>query len=489
MPTESRRARGRPSKRVSPAAATPPTPAAPPVMESEEPATEPIIKPDAIRINQETTKNSTDSETLKTEKKGNEEPQKFWVDIISGNRIRQRKGLLRTLPIWIKLPQFPLHLWGATNLNKIGSAIGIPLVTNECITHKLRVSYARILVEVDITQKLLGEITITDNEGRKRKQAIEYEWIPKFYERCQKIGHQRENTVQQKVWQPKKKKDEVAKSEQSRTEIEHPEASGLDAQTEDPKMPVEERTMLAAWNIRGLNKADKLREVSSHILKLQPDIIVLIETRVKENKASAIRNKLRLKGDYIDNYCHHGNGRGRNFGRTWKIFIRTNKGPWCAVGDFNNVASSQDRIRGNLVTETKYEDFQAMMDTTGLGEMDSKGEFFTWTNKQANNPIYSRIDRLLANVEWLHTNSQDVLTILPPHVSDHAVLYLTTPRNNYGRRQFRFNNCWVNVVGYMECVERNLTQPARGTPMQKLWFKLKRLKPDLLKLQKQTNDI
>ncbi|CAK8543902.1 unnamed protein product [Lathyrus sativus] len=30
-----------------------------------------------------------------------------------------KADLLRTLPIWVKLPQLPLHLWGAKSLNKI----------------------------------------------------------------------------------------------------------------------------------------------------------------------------------------------------------------------------------------------------------------------------------------------------------------------------------------------------------------------------------
>ncbi|XP_058742592.1 uncharacterized protein LOC131615107 [Vicia villosa] len=114
-----------------------------------------------------------------------------------------KDDMVRTLPIWVKLPQLPLHLWGERSLNKIASAIGAPLVTDECTTHKLRVSYARMLIEVDITQKMLDEITITYNEGKKRKQAFEYEWRPYFCERCQKIGHRCEQERKQKVWQPK----------------------------------------------------------------------------------------------------------------------------------------------------------------------------------------------------------------------------------------------------------------------------------------------
>lgn len=69
----------------------------------------------------------------------------------------------------MKLTQLPLHLWGEKSLNKITSAIEAPLITDECTTHKIKVSYARMLIEVDITQKLLDEITIMDNEGKKRK--------------------------------------------------------------------------------------------------------------------------------------------------------------------------------------------------------------------------------------------------------------------------------------------------------------------------------
>lgn len=51
----------------------------------------------------------------------------------------------------------------------------MPLVTDECTAQKFRVSYARILVEIDITRKFLDEITIMDSDGRKLQQVIEYE--------------------------------------------------------------------------------------------------------------------------------------------------------------------------------------------------------------------------------------------------------------------------------------------------------------------------
>ncbi|CAK8531390.1 unnamed protein product [Lathyrus sativus] len=111
--------------------------------------------------------------------------------------------LLQTLPIWVKLPQLPIVLWGDTSLNKIGSALGKPIMTDECTANRLRVSYARILVEMDITKELPQSITIADHAGEKMQQAIEYEWRPLFCNKCQKVGHCCDKPKLRKQWLPR----------------------------------------------------------------------------------------------------------------------------------------------------------------------------------------------------------------------------------------------------------------------------------------------
>lgn len=64
-----------------------------------------------------------------------------------------KRDMLCMLPIWVKLPSLPLHLWGVRSLGKIGNALGNSLFIDECSANKLRLSYARILVEIDVTQK------------------------------------------------------------------------------------------------------------------------------------------------------------------------------------------------------------------------------------------------------------------------------------------------------------------------------------------------
>ncbi|XP_058766248.1 uncharacterized protein LOC131639814 [Vicia villosa] len=112
--------------------------------------------------------------------------------------------LLQTFPLWVKLPNLPLYLWGENSLNKIGSALGDPIVTDECTANRLCISYARILVEIDITKELPTEITIRNTHGEKMQQAVEYEWRPIFCGRCQKYGHNCDKLkAKVKIWKPK----------------------------------------------------------------------------------------------------------------------------------------------------------------------------------------------------------------------------------------------------------------------------------------------
>ena len=67
--------------------------------------------------------------------------------------------------------------------------------------------------------------------------------------------------------------------------------------------------MIISWNLRGLNNVGKLKEISSHLLKLRPTIAILIETRVKNKNAKKIRDKLKLPHNYLDNYKWYDNGR------------------------------------------------------------------------------------------------------------------------------------------------------------------------------------
>lgn len=136
---------------------------------------------------------------------------------------------------------------------------------------------------------------------------------------------------------------------------------------------------------------------------------------------------------------------------------------------------SMDKVGGSLVIENEFADLQSLMNVAGLYENEF-GDYFTWTNKHNVGIIYSRIDHVLGNIDWLQENIDVSLDILAPSVSDHTLMCLndhTTPRRNKAR--FTFNNSVVHEEGYHTTVSNSWNKRLQGRPMTKLWYKLLRL--------------
>lgn len=75
---------------------------------------------------------------------------------------------------------------------------GRPASTDDYNGWKLSVSYAKILIEVDVTKlffffdsdvtkHLKKHIMIKDVDGRKSCQLVEYEWFPNLCPKCQQL--------------------------------------------------------------------------------------------------------------------------------------------------------------------------------------------------------------------------------------------------------------------------------------------------------------
>ncbi|KAL5162615.1 Transposon TX1 uncharacterized protein [Glycine soja] len=165
---------------------------------------------------------------------------------------------------------------------------------------------------------------------------------------------------------------------------------------------------------------------------------------------------------------------------------KTQQGPWCLIGDFNNVLKTNDRVGGKMVCEKEYKDLRTMMDNTGLAEMDSKGDYYTWSNKQSENIIYSRIDRILGNTEWFSKNLNLSLTNMTPGISDHAMLCLRDDSVPVKRKaRFKYANCVSGMDNFTETVANSWNSTRReGPPMKMLWHKLKKLQPVINNLSK-----
>jgi hypothetical protein len=129
----------------------------------------------------------------------------------------------------------------------------------------------------------------------------------------------------------------------------------------------------------------------------------------------------------------------------------------------------------------------SMMEKVGLSEMDSFGDYYTWSDTHVDGTIYSQIDKVLGNVDWFQLNLDSTLTNLDPGISDHALLCLKgreTPATISCKSNFKFLNCVTAMAGFSDCVSNCWNVPLEGRPMCVLWRKLIRLQPVIRKLSR-----
>ncbi|KAI5409334.1 hypothetical protein KIW84_054947 [Lathyrus oleraceus] len=85
-------------------------------------------------------------------------------------------------------------------------------MTDEWTTKKLQVSYARVIIEVDVTTKLKIKITIRYPNGAQSYIRSRLRMKTTFYNLCNTVRHEckkkeqhrKEKPIQKQVWEPKK---------------------------------------------------------------------------------------------------------------------------------------------------------------------------------------------------------------------------------------------------------------------------------------------
>nr|XP_016465755.1 PREDICTED: uncharacterized protein LOC107788589 [Nicotiana tabacum] len=135
-----------------------------------------------------------------------------WANIVAGNKLASRGMNLQYIASMIqdgekiikldledvKFPNLPLNYWSMKALSKIGSALRNPVYANDCTIGTIRISYARMLIEMDITKPLTRRVKLQDSMRKTIEQEISYDWEPTYCNKCLQIGYNcNENIMQQ----------------------------------------------------------------------------------------------------------------------------------------------------------------------------------------------------------------------------------------------------------------------------------------------------
>lgn len=93
----------------------------------------------------------------------------------------------------MQLHSLPLQCWNKRAISRIASKLGKPLCLDNTTQERRRISYARVLIEIDTSSKPIEEFEVKLPSGTTYTQYVSYENLPKFCTHCFIFGHYLDN--------------------------------------------------------------------------------------------------------------------------------------------------------------------------------------------------------------------------------------------------------------------------------------------------------
>jgi hypothetical protein len=127
--------------------------------------------------------------------------------------------------------------------------------------------------------------------------------------------------------------------------------------------------------------------------------------------------------------------------------------------------------------------FRDVIDECGFLDLGFRGLPFTWcNNRRGSATTWLRLDRFMANNEWVMRYSSAVVDHLESTVSDHKPLCLNTqpvtmPRPR--KRLFRFEDIWRMDLSCELAVTKAWVPNTRGSPIDQVRVKIQRCGEEL----------
>ncbi|KAK4384578.1 hypothetical protein Sango_3046200 [Sesamum angolense] len=219
----------------------------------------------------------------------------------------------------------------------------------------------------------------------------------------------------------------------------------------------------ASWNVRGLNGLDHQRAIDHLVRVNKISFIGLIETRVSQVNVQRVRRNLLLNWSWFDDYA----GPEGRIWVAWDPLEVTLMRSWMIV-KFTQQSSD---------TSVSMTDFRNCVRDSGLVQLPFTGCPFTWHNcSEGPRSLWKRLDRMLANTNWMDTWPSSSYISALPSTSDHSPLILTGVDRGEEQAIFRFDNYLAHLPGFLKSVEEIWKHRITGTTMYETVCKLKLLK-------------
>ncbi|XP_075658760.1 uncharacterized protein LOC142628575 [Castanea sativa] len=126
------------------------------------------------------------------------------------------------------------------------------------------------------------------------------------------------------------------------------------------------------------------------------------------------------------------------------------------MGDFNELLKSSEKWGGSNRSQTQVQLFREAVDECGFIDLGFVGSQFTWQKHFADgHSIWERLDRALANNEWMLRFAESRVHHLSVTSFDHSPLWIRPKSLDLPRvaKPFRFEEMWLSDKGCTEVIK------------------------------------
>ncbi|KAA3466354.1 reverse transcriptase [Gossypium australe] len=207
---------------------------------------------------------------------------------------------------------------------------------------------------------------------------------------------------------------------------------------------------------------------------------------------------------HIDSLIREGNGKAewrftgfygspylKDKNTVWDLLKGLSHGnyyPWLVAGDFNEILFGNEKKGGGVRDQGRMDVFRDTLEECQLIDIGYSGTWFTW--ERGNLPetnIRERLDRGVANEEWISLFPMGHVQHLPYSMSDHCPLLICTDHliQKFWRKKFHFESWWMleessekvikeawktsseSLMEKLECVQSKLKLWARSLKLRR----------------------
>ncbi|KAK8480353.1 hypothetical protein V6N11_038049 [Hibiscus sabdariffa] len=273
---------------------------------------------------------------------------------------------------------------------------------------------------------------------------------------------------------------------------------------------------IVAWNARGLGNPNTKRALKDTLIKYNPLITFLSETKKNQKYLERIKATNKFSGSFYVN--PHGIAGGLALWWTENVSIKILResvnfidtlvlvngedpwqctfvyGPpytsekqqfwanlqnfrhcsnvkWCIIGDINIVANQNDKDGGAPINKSHAQWFLDFMDVSGLIEVPIKGGMFTWSNLRCDNDaIAEKLDKILISSDWSLAFPKAIGVLEAAVASDHdPIILILDGMRKKRKKMFKFESRWLLEE---ECYT-SVSEAWAGNPRQNAIIKIR----------------